>query len=671
MKTGNPLFIIMMAGQIGIMTAAPSGGVTVSDEATLFKLKAPDAYRVEMILFDHYDDTTGNVFEMVNNGNGRFSLKISEDLTGKFYGFRVYNLSPETREFPEEVIIADPYSFAVATQNVQKPLAKSLIFRRDFNWEGDTWVNYNPRDLIIYEAHLKDMTAHPSSGAEYPGTYRGFIDRLQRGGIVHLKEMGYNAVEFLPLFEFANFELPYMDSTSVIMNTWNPYERNHWGYMPTFYFAPESQFASDGSDRYGDWNGYRGRQVTEFKKMVKELHKEGISVILDVVYNHVSQYDHQPLKQLQKKKYFRQNEDGNYSSVSGCGNDLKTENEDMRKMILESILYWMTEYHIDGFRFDLGKMLDWQTIELIRDEAKKLNPNVFITCEPWGGGYDPSGFSDRNWSSWNDQFRNGVKGSNPQNDPGFIFGKWSGDLYREPFLRFISGSLRDNGGQYLTPEHSVNYLESHDNYTLGDFIRIATGKVAVDDVISDIDKHAQLSADELKIHKLAALILLTSQGTVMIAEGQEWGRSKVIAKTDAPDPNVGKMDHNSYEKDNETNWLNWEHKEMNRELVNHYKQLISLRLRYPALRRTDLPDMDFDLPKNKMALGYHLHPPGETPLFICVNGSNLKDAVFFLPDGEWDILFPADTLIKNDDWQDKRKLTLPPTSGIIFVKKEE
>ena len=171
------------------------------------------------------------------------------------------------------------------------------------------------------------------------------------------------------------------------------------------------------------WNGIDGRQINEFKSVVKKFHEEGIAVILDVVYNHVSQYDFHPLKHLQKNEFFRQNESGDYSSVSGCGNDLKTENEYVRQLIIDSVIFWMEEYHVDGFRFDLGKLIDWETVEAIKEAAIKVNPHVFITCEPWGGGYDPNGFSDRGWSSWNDQFRNAFKGWHPDGNGGFIFGK--------------------------------------------------------------------------------------------------------------------------------------------------------------------------------------------------------------------------------------------------------
>ena len=597
-------------------------------------------------IFNAYDDTLSTVYklnsisdQMSKNGKIKYTLIIEKDLTGKYYGLEVHKADPESQQFPKNTIIADPYSKAVATKNHYSPINKSIIIDSYFDWEGDKPLDINHRELIIYEAHLKDMTAHSSSKvkSDKAGTYLGFIEKMQNGGIVHMKEMGYNAIEFLPIFEFANVEIPFLDSTQFITNTWNPYEENHWGYMPTFFFAPEGSYSSSSSNDRGRWNGTKGLQVNEFKELVKVLHDNNIAVILDVVYNHVSQYDFNPFKQLNKKNYFRQTEDGDYTSLSGCGNDLKTEDDFISNIIIESISYWMKEYHIDGFRFDLGKLIDWQTIEKIETQAKIINPNVFLTCEPWGDGYDPNGFSNRNWSSWNDQFRNALKGWHPDGNGGYIFGKWHPGYENEKLNRVFAGSPRELGGQYIDIAHSLNYLESHDDYTLGDFIRIETGKVDINDSVENIPNHHILTDKEIRIHKLAATALLTSQGPVMIAQGQEWGRSKVIAKTKYPDPNIGKIDHNSYEKDNETNWLNWDHKNLNLELVNFYKQLIHLRKTEKAFTHTDYENIEFIKSiNNDLGIGYELKPENDEAFLIIMN-SSLEIASFKILKKNWNI----------------------------------
>ncbi len=647
--------------------AAMSGGCSFSESHTHFRLSAPGAEKVELILFEDYTASDGRAMTMDELEPQVFTLAVPGDLSGQYYGYRVYNSDPGTQEFPPETIVADPYSLAVATQNRYNPIHKTLIYRSEFDWEDDTWMTYEPRDLIIYEAHIKDMSHHPSSGAAGTGAYNRFTETDQEGGIRHLIDMGYNAVELLPSFEFANVEIPYKDNSLPVYNTWNPYEANHWGYMTTFFFAPESQYASDGRTEKDAWMGADGRQVEEFKQMVKTLHEHGIAVILDVVYNHVSQYGYNPLKQISNTEYFRRDSSGSYTSASGCGNDLKTEHPHMRRLIVESIRYWMEEYHIDGFRFDLGLLIDPETMEAVRMEARKINPNVFLTCEPWGGGYDPNGFSDRNWSSWNDQFRNGIKGENALTNTGFIFGNWQGDLDRESVKRFFLGSHREFGGQYIDVAHSLNYLEAHDNHTLGDFIRLAIGKVGEQDVIGDLDRHAVLNPRELAIHKLAAMALLTSQGPVMIAEGQEWGRSKITAPADVPDENIGRIDHNSYAKDNETNWLNWNHKTLNEKLVGYYRGLITLRHKYPAFRNTHPEDVEFLESDAEFGIGFRLADEN-TELLVLLNGDSKQSATFTIPEGPWEILADQHE-VKTRLRKVRRELVVVgPTSGKILRK---
>jgi pullulanase/glycogen debranching enzyme len=402
--------------------------------------------------------------------------------------------------------------------------------------------------------------------------------------------------------------------------------------------------------------------------MVKAFHKEGIAVLMDVVYNHVSQYDYNPLKYIDKFYYFRLEEDCLFTSVSGCGNDLKTERPMTRRLIVDSVIHWMKEYQIDGFRFDLAKLIDWQTIDAIREEALQVNPDVILIAEPWGGGYDPAGFSDHGWAAWNDQIRNGVKGQNPHDGRGFIFGEWQGENDVNSLRRYLTGSLRENGGQYIKTSHSINYLESHDDHTMGDFIRLGLGDVTEDQIIQDLKKHITLTPTQLKLNKLAALFLFVSQGPIMIHEGQEYARSKVIAPTLVPDPAVGKIDHDSYNKDNETNWLNFDHAELNRELVNYYKGLIALRQAHPAFRRAKPSDYQFLETTDSHFISLQLVYDGKEYLAF-LNGNRLSDQEIELPGGEWAILADgeqadAKPLSKTKD----RFLKLESRSGIVLVK---
>jgi pullulanase/glycogen debranching enzyme len=392
---------------------------------------------------------------------------------------------------------------------------------------------------------------------------------------------------------------------------------------------------------------------------------------MDVVYNHLSEYEIGNLKQIDKEYYFRLDESGNFIAKSYCGNDLKTERPMMRRLIIDSIIYWMKEYHIDGFRFDLGKLLDWKTVEEIIKKAKDVNPNVVIVCEPWGGGYDPTGFSKRGWGAWNDQIRNGIKGENPENGLGWIFGQWYDNNNIKRIKSYVNGTLtKDKLGLFLKKEHSVNYLESHDGYTLGDFIRIGTREVNPEKRIKDANKFVKLTPRQMKLNKLAALFLFTSQGITMIHSGQEFARTKVIPldiKVD--DPNKGHIDHNSYDKDNETNYINYKHAEINKELLNYYKRLIELRNKFDAFRRADYNEVKFyEDKKNEFALAYLLKHDEQT-FFVGFNSNPEIKSEFSLPEGEWSEIVDGNNFNLSNNIKMMDYIMLPPISGKVLLKK--
>ena len=643
-------------------------GSFVENGNTYFRLFAPDAASVSLITFSSLDDNIGNEHLMVPDDDGMWETELDGEKYGLYYGFKVKHKKHKNIGH----LCIDPYSKAVATFNTYFNPGRSIVVKEgDYDWEGDEWVQRDWRDLIIYEMHVRDMTAHHSSGSDFPGTYQGLIQKGKKGGIDYLKVLGINTVELLPTQEFSNIEIPYKDSTHADFNTWNPYERNHWGYMTSSYFAPESYFSENTKElEWNKWYGAFGKQVTDFKDMIKAFHKEGIAVIMDVVFNHISQYETGNLKEIDKQYYFRFDDKDIYKNESGTGNDLKTEAPMVRKMIIDSILYWIKEYHVDGFRFDLGKLIDWETVEDVIREAKKINPYVIIVCEPWGGGYDPEGFSLRGWGSWNDQIRNGIKGQNPVNGLGWIFGHWYGDNNPDRIKSYINGTLvRDIKGLFQKKEHSINYLESHDGYTLGDFIRIGLKDIRFDDIINDIDSNALLSQAQLRLNKLGALFLFTSQGIAMIHSGQEFARSKVIAKSDIIDRNVGKLDHNSYEKDNETNYINYHHSDFNKELVDYYKGLILLRKTFPAFRRAEYEDISyFKIYDNDFALGYCLKYDKDE-FIVLFNASQKVDEEFKLPAGDWDILVNPSCagIVKLGDAFGK--IVVNPVSGFVLKKR--
>lgn len=642
-------------------------GSFVEEGKTVFRLFTTSAGKVSIVTYKELSDENGTEYEMQKDENCVWEVAVEGELYGIYYNYKVQQ--PDKKP----VLCIDPYSGAVASYNMYFTPRRSIVVKEnDYDWEGDEWIKRDWRDLIIYEMHIRDMTIDKSSGVEERGTYNGLTEKGRTGGLDYIKSLGVNTVELLPVQEFANIEIPYGDSLKGRFNSWNPYERNHWGYMTATFFAPESYYSERTDEmKWNSWNGATTKPINDFRNTVKAFHKEGIAVMMDVVYNHISEYETGNLKEIDKDYYFRLDENGNFISHSGTGNDIKTERPMMRRMIVESILYWMKEYHIDGFRFDLGKLIDWETIEEIIHEAQKINPDVVFVCEPWGGGYDPAGFSLRGWSSWNDQIRNGVKGENPVNGLGWIFGKWYGNNNSKRIKSYVNGTLvRDSLGLFQKKEHSVNYLESHDGYTLGDFIRIGLGNVKPDSVIADLEKNAELTPEQLKLNKLGALFLLTVQGMTMIHSGQEFARSKVIPKDVKADDNErGRIDHNSYDKDNETNYINYEYADLNSELVNYYRGLISLRNRYSAFRRAGYEDITFyDIKDNQFALGYHLKYDRDE--FVALfNAHPDSEEEFHLPKGEWEVLVSPEKAGTDSQGSVVSEIEVQPSSGYVLKKK--
>lgn len=644
-------------------------GSFVENGKTYFRLFTPNAEKVSLLTFEKPEQTKGKEFQMMRDENGVWETSLDGELYGLFYGFKVCH--PGTPCI-EDIVCVDPYAKAVATfQTYFSPRRAIVVKEGNYLWEGDEWIQRDWRDLIIYEMHIRDMTEHPSSGVTERGTYKGLVEKGKVGGIDYIKNLGVNTVELLPSHEFANIEIPFKDSLNGKFNNWNPYERNHWGYMTAAFFAPESYYSENVRElEWEKWSGGDAKAVNDFKDMVKAFHKEGIAVIMDVVYNHISEYEIGNLKQIDKDYYFRLDEKGNYIQQSGCGNDLRTEAPMVRRMIVESILYWMKEYHIDGFRFDLGKLIDWETIEEIIFEAKKINPYVVFVCEPWGGGYDPAGFSVRGWGAWNDQIRNGIKGENPFDGHGWIFGKWYGNNNPNRIKSYVNGTLtKDTLGLFQKPEHSVNYLESHDGYSLGDFIRLGLGDVRRDEIIKDLDKKIKLTPEQLKLNKLAALFLFTSRGITMISEGQEFARSKVIPFNESEqDPQKGMIDHNSYDKDNETNYINYNHVKINQELFNYYKGLIGIRKKFETFRRADYNNIHFiNVKENPFAFGYSTDYADEHFL-VLFNANTKLQHEFILPEGEWQVFADENQAGVQPMRTVQQKVTINYSSGMILKK---
>lgn len=655
-----------------VMNKVRTPGVTVSNNETHFCFYCKDAVSVACEIFDDYGQKSGRKESLEQTEEGYWQLTIPEDLTGKWYGYHVDHPEKISGKNPYRgELFADPYSKHVTVKNTYDQQAKTYIFENDFDWEGDDHVfPDDPRDLVIYETHLKDLTAHPSSKSEGEGFYNKFINLDQKGGIAHLKKLGVNCVEFLPLHKFPPVEPPYGEETEIgFFNSWNPYSTNYWGYMTSFFLAPESSFASDANKKI---TGYTTAAVTEFKNLVKELHQHGITVLMDVVYNHTSLFDRNPCTHLCSHTYLRYNEKGQLMNRSGTGNEYKSEEPIARNLIIDSLKHWVNEYHIDGFRFDLAALLDRETWNVIRTELHKIDPRIVLIAEPWGGYYSPADFSDHDWASWNDRIRNTIKGANPLHDRGFIFSEWQHETGRERLENIFRGTLKNGaGGLFATSAHSVNYLESHDGYTLGDFIRIGLRPELHDQKIENKLQFCKLNEQEMDHAKLAALSLFTAQGITMIHAGQEYARSKIIAETDADDPDIGKIDHNSYQKDNETNWLNFDILSQNNKLFEYYRGLIQLRLDSPALRRTEPGDINFDRFGNSLFVGFNISGKSSGDLFdyyVALNANWSGTVSVGLPSGSWELLVNRHIATSQAIDVVRDTIEVPAKSGMILRK---
>jgi len=647
-------------------------GLIYGKKRSEFSIFAPEAEMVILCIFENVTDNVFKQFDLSKTDSDIWWVYIEEDLEDKFYAYKIKqkNSSVPIDDLP---FVLDPYATCVCTFTTYKNPRLAKITNTKYKWKTDSFVPPAAEDLIIYETHLRDLTMHPTSGTQSPGTYQGFIENKTVGGLNYIKSLGINAVEFLPLMEFGYMELPYKRENPHITNTWNPYERNHWGYMTANFFSPAAYYSlSEKNLPKEKWIGQTGKQINDFKKVVDELHSNNIAVIMDVVYNHLSEYETGNLKEISRNYYFRTDEQGYLLSDSFCGNDLKSENYYVRKLIIDSLLFWMKEYKIDGFRFDLGNIIDDTTLKLIVTETKKINPDVILIAEPWGGGYAPTKFSDFEYASWNDKFRNGIKGENPRFGQGWIFGKWYGNNNKQSVKNYLTGTIiNSHNGLFNEHFHSVNYIESHDGYTLGDFIRLALENTFENEKIYDIDSHTKLTSDQLKINKLAALFLFVSKGITMIHSGQEFARSKVIFNdAKISDNNASQLDHNSYEKDNPTNWINFKHAKINSELLEYYKGLIKFRNQFHEIKSVPVKNYSFyTIAYTNLAIAFKIETH-DKKIFVALNADPTLKANFDLPKGEWEKIITPQKAGTVSQGIINKYLTVSPRAGYVMVQQK-
>ena len=554
-----------------------------SPEATSFKLWAPLTSDVKLLLYNDCKDLEPvKTLAMERGEEGLWSLTVEEDLEGKFYQYQVTNRG-ETKK------VLDPYAKSMAGFNsngsdkVGKGAIVDLAKTNPVDWDQDSYVKVDDQeDVIIYEMSVRDFTIADNSGVseEKRGTYLGFIEKIP-----HLMEMGITHVQLQPVqnFYYGNeFDKSYEEIGSEGEANYN------WGYDPHNYNTPEGWYASNPADPYN--------RIEELKELIKALHDANIGVVLDVVYNHTAITD--SLEDIVPGYYYRRDNQGNFTSGSGCGNDTTSERKMWRKFMIESTQYWVEEYHIDGFRFDLMGLHDETTMNKLANNLREINPDIVLHGEGWNMGTLPEEdryikASNQNHTLlevekgiavFNDTIRDAMKHeyyASPLEEGGFL---QTANREKEALIRsgIIAGmvdyhsDVAVDDGSYNRfaddPEETITYVNCHDGYTIWDKINNST---------PDYSKE-----ERIQVNKLAAAMILTAQGKPFLHGGEEMLRSK-------PDPDNEEhgVDHNSYDSGDITNEIDWDRKEEYSDVVDYYKGLIELRSSHQAFRMETMEEI--------------------------------------------------------------------------------
>jgi len=565
-------------------------GLSGDPARPVFRLFAPYAVKSEVLV---YDSPAGEptVYELQKRSGGVWEKTFASPLEGKYYRIR-------TEQNGKVYEGLDPYAACVTGER-----GKALVSRDETPvFPGPA---FGPSETVVYEVHLRDLTSDGFSGVKRKRTYLGAAETGTRHpefpgiktALDHIAELGVNAVHILPFQDFENG-----DSTSSY----------NWGYMPVNFNSPEGAYASDPSN---------GSRVREAKLMIDAFHRKGLKVIMDVVYNHTAEtrattYN---FNAAAMDYYYRLNPDGTYSDGSGCGNEFRTEAPMARKFLIDSLLHWVREYKVDGFRFDLMGLIDNEAASEIMKALKAEKPDIFVYGEPWKAGASPvdgvrkGSQRGKGFAVFNDGFRDAIKGSVFSiSDLGYV----QAARNRDGVKAGIRGAVDDFTDG---PLETMNYVSCHDNNTLWDRI--------------DLSVKDALPAEKIAMDKLANALVLTSQGIPFLHAGEEFLRTKGGAE-------------NSYNLPDEVNRLDWTRKKEHLDVFNFYRDLIALRKAHPAFRMKSAGEVRGDL-KFYEELGLKIEPPA---IAYVLYGDKTGDAWrrivvlvnpektprrFALPEGNW------------------------------------
>ena len=599
-------------------------GAVYSKQSTSFRLWAPTADSVRICFYATGDDTEAvEVQDMKPDEGGTWVYVKEGDLHQLYYTYLV-NVNGKEQE------TNDPYGKATGV-NGKRSMVVNLEKTNPEGFEEDHGPAVkNWTDIVVYELSVLDTTSDETCNAKHPGKYIGLVEegtKTANGtptGLDHILDLGVTHVQIMPSYDFGS-----IDESKPEEPQYN------WGYDPINYNVPEGSFSTD---------PFHGEvRIKEYKEMVQGFHNHGIGVIMDVVYNHTYDIENNCFQKCVPDYYYRMTEDGEYSDASACGNEVASDHPMVRKFIIDSLKYWVSEYHIDGFRFDLMGVLDIETMNLAAVELKKINPDIIIYGEGWTGG--PSTIPDEERAlkcnvpalvdvgAFSDDIRDAIRGDVfIEEEIGFISGRQD----MENDIRYsVVGATRHPEVDYDAYEYSegpwaknpvdiVNYISCHDNLTLWDKISVSCPDATEE--------------EKLSMNRLGAGMIFTSQGIPFFLSGEEFARTKPIEGTD-------KVAENSYNLPFYTNVMRYDRLEKYTDLYEYYKGIIAFRKAHAGLRLATAEEVckavHFidGLPKNVVAFTV---TTDEETIFVVYNGN--KEAVkVALPEvAEWNICIDDD-----------------------------
>ena len=577
--------------------------VSYSPKATTFSLvTAPEVKKVNVLISDADNNEAQLVKSMKRVGAGKWQLTVKNDLKGKYYLFGVYNnAQPDLT----------PGVFAKAVGvNGQRGAIIDLKDTDPEGWNEDKRPELrNPVDLVIYEMHHRDFSIDYSSGIKNKGK---FLALTEPKAIEHLKRLGVNAIHILPSFDYASVDESQPDKPQY-----------NWGYDPLNYNVPEGSYSTNAADPK--------TRIKEFKQMVQALHKAGIRVILDVVYNHTFNIDGSNFQKTYPGYYYRHRPDGTYSDGSGCGNETASEKPLMREFMVESVKYWVNEYHIDGFRFDLMGVHDIETMNLIRAELDKIDPSIYVYGEGWSAGscaYPQEKLAMKanarqlnGIGAFSDEMRDALRGPFSDDRKG---GFLAGMPNCEESIKFgIAGAI-DHPQVDMTkvnyskaawtnePSQMIAYVSCHDDMCLTDRLRATVPNINDDELI--------------RLDLLAQTAVLTSQGVPFLLSGEEMLRDK-------------KGEHNSFRSPDSINRFDWNNLKRYPQVFDYYSKLIALRKAHPAFRMGKAEEVKknlvfLDTPEGVVAFQLKNNAGGDSwKDIIVVLNANKTERAINVPEG--------------------------------------